>query len=292
MAHQNRSSQGGHTPLDILDFEQYRTSFLTEVSEERDAYRQDYYRLSREMEDELTALIGIDKVAEHVLISSASRCAMEQWTKWKKIAEATGAFTFSDVISQVSEICIEAMNDFDHSRSKSFPRHAIGRVKLRFLDWAICEVHEAKTGQRVPAITLHRLYRDDPHLSPELKKELSAEPFTLVSLNETLDSDEGDKIERGDLIPDDQNTPDEIVLDRETQAAFISDWASFEFDDEEHSSLMLWMGEGLSLNETAEEIGISRNTVKVRIASAGRKMGKTYKELEAVRETLHSLVKQ
>ena len=234
--------------------------------------------------DLLTPLIHVDPVARDLLVGCAIGCANSEWKRWKKVAEQTGAFGFEDMLGHIQMIAWQAVEVFDHSRSENYVPHALGRIQKKLKDWALPEIHYARTGERVSASTLERHARNDPRLGQKMRESLELGGPSLVSLNSRLDAEDSGSMEFLETVPDDALSPEDIVVDRESAQVARDQVDAFGFTDEEREALDLWMIEGLSLNQIGEHMNRSKNTIKARLTTAAEKIGITYEALEARRE--------
>lgn len=279
----------GHTPLRLSDFDEYRRTFGTKES--RDGYFQHYYVLDGKFEDEvLTPLIGVDKVAEELLIGSALKHAHRHWKKWKSKAQATGAFSYADLIGEVARIATEAMEDFDPSKSKSFTKHAIGRIDLRVSSWAGPEIYAAEHGRRLAPSMWHKV-ADPEHrgLGKDMIEEIKLPAPERVSLQSHVSLSDENSMELSEMIASDIGDPDEDFINIEDRLEAKEMVAQFDLSWDEWSLLDLFLGlQGqmpMSLRACAEELNYgSHNTVKSQIEKVAVKMGTTYETLATHQE--------
>lgn len=272
---------GGTYPLSIEEWSHTRRQFR--IGGELLPYE---YRVIDEdvQRDLLTPLIHVDPVARDLLVGCAIGCANSEWRRWKKTAENTGAFGFEDLLGQIQMIAWQAVEVFDDSRSENYVPHALGRIQKKLKDWALPEIHFARTGERVSASTLERYARNDPRLGQKMRDSLDLGGPSLVSLNSRLDAEDIGSMEFLETVPDDALSPEDILVDSESAQVARDQVDAFGFTDEEREALDLWMIEGLSLNQIGEQMNRSKNTIKARLTTAAAKMGMTYEELEARRE--------
>lgn len=270
------------SPLRRADFEKDRHHFHHGKYE----YGATFYKIDERHQKELTKLMATDPVAVEVLIGCALGCAHSMYAKWMETATETGAFDLDDVISHCSEIIHDAFEDFDPGKSENFVTHAIGRVKVRFQDWANVQIHERTTGKTYAASTLQRAKRDDPRLGDATREDIALGGFFVTSLNAPVDiAGENESTDLNEVTPNDLGDPDERIINTDGLAEKRAMVASFNLTFDEWKCLEKYLGLNddmpLSLNETGRQMCMARNTAKANLSRAAGKMGITFDDLEA-----------
>lgn len=192
--------------------------------------------------------------------------------------QPSGGISYDDLISQAIVGLIEAIDRYDPSRGVKFNTYAYYRIRgsvmdmLRELDWVPRSLR-AKGNDIVNTIARleHELGRPptDEEVAEsmglsrtqfdELTQEVGSQ--SLLSLEETLDSDGGDNyLLVGDMIADDRNVSPEAYTEQEDQQRMLAE-AILALPENEKMVISLYYTEGLTLKEIGKVLGVTESRV-------------------------------
>lgn len=191
--------------------------------------------------------------------------------------QPSGGISYDDLISQAIVGLIEAIDRYDPSRGVKFNTYAYYRIRgavmdmLRELDWVPRSLR-AKGNDIVNTIARLEGELGRPPADAEVAAAMgiSLEQFdgiaqevgsqTLMSLDETMESDGENHLPVGDMIADDNAVAPEEYTAEEDQRRVLAE-AIETLPENERLVITLYYHEGLTLKEIGKVLGVTESRV-------------------------------